>query len=457
MASVASRQQDVGLTKPATAKTSTTNTGKAGPKAPVQPRQEMADPRTCNPRLFPGMLALALCARSNQHSAQAIAEGRAREANSRIVNWMTAEWLPSTNKNFELLTGRVGDCTYYFFSRTARVVCEDLYGGFVAIYAPSTTADSNTQPSSRASKDLLCIAALHKDEAIYAWDLASLLTQGSYFLTFGLSIGLPASVIVPYRQRLEQLLAFPELSQGQLPNMATLSEHLSQITFEAGCKLHDILKHMVAAWSGPGPLAADPLLSAAGQETLFARGDAFERQSNQPVAPLEVDRADLSPDLVRAVDTYNLCVAVSNKIDNGQEAPSREVKWADLDDALKELVEHVILCGLSYVSHLKMPHSLDTQQNSSIFTRNCIAQTIVRTSGVMQPPARSPGLDSVLADKRPFEDLVLHADLDNEHTIMPDALREYMQSATIDNMMTQIQNAIDTFTERKSAKLLADA
>ena len=50
----------------------------------------------------------------------------------------------------------------------------------------------------------------------------------------------------------------------------------------------------------------------------------------------------------------------------------RPLQWADLDEALKELIEHFIMCGLSYVSHLKMTHSVGAGAVDTIFTRNCV-------------------------------------------------------------------------------------
>lgn len=67
---------------------------------------------------------------------------------------------------------------------------------------------------------------------MYAWDLASLITQASYCLTFLVSAGFPPHVIEPFQACVEEIMAFNDVAPGQLPNLESVSERLSAVTFE---------------------------------------------------------------------------------------------------------------------------------------------------------------------------------------------------------------------------------
>jgi hypothetical protein len=158
-----------------------------------------------------------------------------------------------------------------------------------------------------------------------------------------------------------------------------------------------------------------------------------------------------------------------------------------LDEALCELMEHVILCGLSYLSHLKMTRSIPPGPLDTIYTQRCIsqvraaahcprsriapssraflhatrapalplAQTVIRLNGVMEPPPMSDSLRAILESKAPFQELVMHSHLDNEHVIHPDALRHYIRSGCIGDMLHHISTAIDAYTDRPVTKHVA--
>ena len=95
----------------------------------------------CNPRLFPAMQAMVACCQPA--SEDALRQEHQLEHELRISNLLTAEWMPSTNKSFELLTGRVGRYTYYLYSRADKVICEDLYGAFCVVHATAESKSSS--------------------------------------------------------------------------------------------------------------------------------------------------------------------------------------------------------------------------------------------------------------------------------------------------------------------------
>ena len=99
-------------------------------------------PGLCNPRFFPAMQALNICC-SSRPDEQKLAEFRL-ESELRIGNLLGAEWIPSTNKSFELLTGKTGRYTYYLYSRSDKLVCEDLYGAFCAVFEEGAEATRKT-------------------------------------------------------------------------------------------------------------------------------------------------------------------------------------------------------------------------------------------------------------------------------------------------------------------------
>ena len=64
-----------------------------------------------------------------------------------------------------------------------------------------------------------------------------MMTQASYVLTFGASLGLHSAIMGPYRGKIEDMLAFPELQRRELPNMERFSEALSKSTFATGLQV----------------------------------------------------------------------------------------------------------------------------------------------------------------------------------------------------------------------------
>jgi hypothetical protein len=202
----------------------------------------------------------------------------------------------------------------------------------------------------------------------------------------------------------------------------------------------------------------------------------------------------MSEKLQAGVETYNTVVAAGQSLEHSsgdihsskavflahahaieETLPDeRSVQWDDLDEALKELVEHFIMCGLSYVSHLKMTHSVGAGAVDTIFTRNCVTtvrprwgvyvhllgahnlpldQTVIRANGVMEPPPNSDELASLITTNASFEQFVLHSHLDNEHSVDPELLRKYIRGWPIQEMLSTISLAIATYTNSDTSKL----
>eukprot|EP00730_Choanoeca_flexa_P006982 TRINITY_DN12259_c0_g2_i2.p1 TRINITY_DN12259_c0_g2~~TRINITY_DN12259_c0_g2_i2.p1 ORF type:complete len:475 (+),score=92.99 TRINITY_DN12259_c0_g2_i2:3-1427(+) len=418
-----------------------------------------------DPRLFPAMKALQMC--SNNADKKLLIDEYRREASLRIGNLLSAEWLPSTNKSFELLTGRHDRYTYYLYARHEKVVCQDLYGAFCVIHATATA---------RGSSEVTAFVPLPKDVACYAYDLAAMMTQASYVLTFAASLGIPRSLIDPYQARIDKMLSFPELQRGELPNMERFSESLSDITFTTGVQILPLLRR-AAELTESLPLQADALL---GQEAfdlcLPALPDEQGFFNEISVTP------NMSDELKQGVETYNTIVAaslvmeqepcelkafehrcqavwssISLRILDGSVCctaitSSRLLQWTDLDEALRELMEHFVMCGLSHASHLKMTHSVKPGPIDTIFTRNCVITTIIRSDGVMQPPPTSDALTKLIKENAPFEQFVLHAELDNEHTVDPELLRDYIRAQPLEEILETIDSAIAMYTNREATK-----
>jgi hypothetical protein len=294
------------------------------------------------------MAALDFCSQRNsagRSKTDLLAELEEEKA-GRLLLLLQAYWYPSTNKSFELLAGKTGRYTYFLFARNEKVICEDLYGAFCAIYQPgaeetrrtselialvplpkvdsrfSPCTHPHTGPGTQAPPPRLawpcphCAVALEQDVAVYAWDLGSLMTQASYFLTFVSSAGFPASVVAPYRQRVEELLAFPELARGELPSMEHLSEVLSKITFEGVCKAHAVLCLAAKKLAPDARLAVEPLLSEEGQEKCFSQvagpsGEACSQGSG--LAQLLTPDETMSEGLRTAIAMHNLIVEASRQ------------------------------------------------------------------------------------------------------------------------------------------------
>eukprot|EP00045_Choanoeca_perplexa_P005094 m.43431 g.43431 ORF g.43431 m.43431 type:complete len:471 (-) comp12925_c0_seq1:1764-3176(-) len=422
---------------------------KKTPKLPVQ-ASTAYDVRhsnvLCNPRLFPAMQAMMACCHSA--SDESLQQEHHLESERRISNLLTAEWMPSTNKSFELLTGRVGRYTYYLYSRAEKVICEDLYGAFCVVHAT---------PESKKSSDVTAFICMNKDVACYAYDLAAMMTQASYVLTFGASLGLQQAIMGPYRARIEDMLAFPELQRRELPNMERFSEALSKTTFATGLQVVRLLRRALTFCDPTQiPLQADALL---GEEALVlcfptpAVPDEDGHYKEIAVTPAMSER------LQAGVETYNTVVAAGQSLQQSPGAlpEERPVQWADLDEALKELVEHFVMCGLSYVSHLKMTHSVAPGAVDTIFTRNCVTTTVIRSSGVMQPPPNSQALADIITANASFEQFVLHSHLDNEHSVDPELLRAYIRGWPVEDMLSTISSAIATYTDSDQSKLRGDA
>eukprot|EP00730_Choanoeca_flexa_P006981 TRINITY_DN12259_c0_g2_i1.p1 TRINITY_DN12259_c0_g2~~TRINITY_DN12259_c0_g2_i1.p1 ORF type:complete len:446 (+),score=97.01 TRINITY_DN12259_c0_g2_i1:3-1340(+) len=389
-----------------------------------------------DPRLFPAMKALQMC--SNNADKKLLIDEYRREASLRIGNLLSAEWLPSTNKSFELLTGRHDRYTYYLYARHEKVVCQDLYGAFCVIHATATA---------RGSSEVTAFVPLPKDVACYAYDLAAMMTQASYVLTFAASLGIPRSLIDPYQARIDKMLSFPELQRGELPNMERFSESLSDITFTTGVQILPLLRR-AAELTESLPLQADALL---GQEAfdlcLPALPDEQGFFNEISVTP------NMSDELKQGVETYNTIVAASLVMEQEPSiTSSRLLQWTDLDEALRELMEHFVMCGLSHASHLKMTHSVKPGPIDTIFTRNCVITTIIRSDGVMQPPPTSDALTKLIKENAPFEQFVLHAELDNEHTVDPELLRDYIRAQPLEEILETIDSAIAMYTNREATK-----
>ena len=87
----------------------------------------------------------------------------------------------------------------------------------------------------------------------------------------------------------------------------------------------------------------------------------------------------------------------------------------------------------------------------------CTLQTVIRANGVMEPPPNSNALAELITAKASFEQFVLHAHLDNEHSVDPELLRVYIRDWPIEDMLATISSAIATYTDSDNSKLTGDA
>eukprot|EP00049_Salpingoeca_infusionum_P018600 m.357957 g.357957 ORF g.357957 m.357957 type:complete len:425 (+) comp17994_c0_seq1:319-1593(+) len=368
-----------------------------------------------NPRHFPGMAALFTLANKQKSLTDTLKQfGKSiqKERDTRVSNLLTAEWAPSSNANFELLTGRVQQYTYYIYCRTNRVPSPDLCGGFVAFYP------EDSDMYTRTARDVQLMVPLEKDMAVYAWDLASLITQASYCLTFLAHVGFPNALVIPLQRSIESTLVFKDLTPTQLPRLEYISRKISHSTFEAGKVVYKILcgeKALALSEGRSTKLCAEEFLAI---QEVQEDGPTFLKQSPEAVIEIAAKPIDELP---------------------------AHITWDDLDDALAELFEHFMLCGLSFISYLRMPHKLYSLPDMTVYTRLSISQVRLRSDGVLIPPPVSQSLQKLIEDNGDFKEVVRHPHLDNEHLVSPESLHTYIRNTPVQVLFTEMTSTIDVF------------
>lgn len=105
-----------------------------------------------------------------------------------------------------------------------------------------------------------------QDAAVYAWDLASLLTHVSYSLTFLSSAAFPESVLAPLEAELEYLMSCAQHASDHLPDLEQLSEHMCATTYQVGMLVYQTMA--AAKAKVDHTLAVEHLLTEAGQQLL---------------------------------------------------------------------------------------------------------------------------------------------------------------------------------------------
>jgi hypothetical protein len=186
----------------------------------------------------------------------------------------------------------------------------------------------------------------HQDVAVYAWDLASLITQASYCLTFLVSAGFPPHVVEPFQACVEDIMAFSDVPQGQeIPNLEHVSEHLSAVTFEVAVLAYAVLARGRARLGRK--LCLEAVLTEEGQMRVRAMHRPRLIVMDEPtlaIPPATSLQASVEPNGV-ACQTGTAAVGSAqnqpqssvSRAENG--VPLDELALADMEDAVRAIGE----------------------------------------------------------------------------------------------------------------------